>query len=115
MRPKFDPKEEFIVSYYRSGSSSGAGRSWIYDAVALLLATGLFVIGITQNGDLTWSLIGFGLLAYRLIFLTLGSRRYESTFTRIIDKYEAAIANAEADPNAPARNAGHNAPQAPDP
>lgn len=91
MRPKFDPKEEFLVSYYRSGSASGAGRNWIYDLVVLIVGTGLFVFGTFGDPDPTWSIIGFGLVVYRLVQLALASGKYDGVFTSIIDKYESAL------------------------
>jgi hypothetical protein len=111
MRPKFDPKEEFLVSYYRSGSASGAGRNWIYDLVALLVGTGLFALGMFGDRDPTWSIIGFGLVAYRVVHLALASGKYDGVFTSIIDKYESAIDDA----NDQCSDANRKAEQAVDP
>lgn len=91
MRPKFDPKEEFVVSFYRSGSASGAGRNWIYDLVVLLVGGGLFTLGLFGWSDPVWSVIGFGLVAYRLVHAALASGKYDGVFTSIIEKYESAL------------------------
>ena len=90
------------MSYYRSGSSSGAGRNWIYDLVVLLVGIGLFVFGVFEDNEPTWAIIGFGLVAYRLVHLTLASCKYDGVFTRIIDKYETAL--DEANPQRDATN-----------
>ncbi len=105
MRPKFDPKEEFLVSYYRSGSASGAGRNWIYDIVVLLVGSGLFAYGLVGDSDPTWSIIGFGLVAYRVVHLALASGKYDGVFTSIIDKYEAALDEASSQSNTENRKA----------
>ncbi len=100
MRPKFDPKEEFIVAYYRSGSASGAGRTWTYDLAVLLVGIGLFAFGFLGDRDPIWSAIGFGLVAYRVVHLALASSKYDGVFTSIIDKYEAALDDANPQGNA---------------
>jgi len=100
MRPKFDPKEEFLVAYYRSGSGSGASRTWTYDMAVLLAGIGLFTVGLLGDRDLSWSVIGFGLVAYRVVHLALASSKYDGVFTSIIDKYEAALDEANPQRNA---------------
>lgn len=110
MRPKFDPKEEFIVSYYRRGSSSGAGRSWIRDLVVLLIGSGFFAFGVYADRDPTWTVIGFGLVAYRVIQSAVATRKYDGVFTSIIDKYESALDAADTgrdkQPTNPERDSG---------
>ncbi|BCX46782.1 hypothetical protein HAHE_06900 [Haloferula helveola] len=91
MRPKFDPKEEYLIAYYRNSTSAGTKKNWLYDLAVLVVGAGLFVFGLLRAGDPTWSIIGFGLVAYRLIQLTLASGSYEGTFAGIIEKYEAAL------------------------
>lgn len=100
MRPKFNPKEEFLVSYYRRGSASGAGRTWIYDIAALLVGIGFFAVGLFRNHDPTWSIIGFGLVAYRVVHLAIAGSKYDGVFTSIIHKYEEALNDADLPGNA---------------
>ena len=91
MRPKFEPKEEFIVAYYRRGGASGSERTWAYDLAVIVVSIGLFAFGFLRDRDPFWCVIGFGLVAYRVFQLALASRKYEGVFTSIIDKYMEAI------------------------
>ena len=91
MRPKFDPKEEYLIAYYRNSASAGSKRNWLYDLAVLVVGAGLFVFGLLRDGDPTWSIIGFVLVAYRLIQLMLASGSYDGTFAAIIEKYETAL------------------------
>ena len=96
MRPKFDPKEEFLIAYYRRGSASGASRSWIQDLAFLLVGIGFFALGFSGGSEAVWSIVGFCLLAYRVALVALAVRKYDGVFTSIIDKYESALDAADA-------------------
>jgi len=87
MRPKFDPTEEYLISWYRTVRTKRLDGRWMIDAAYLVSGFLVLLWGI-HNDDTTWILIGFGIVAYRLLQLTVASGKYNPTVGGIIEKYE---------------------------
>lgn len=103
MRPQFDHEEEYLIAYYRQYQRSGGRRSIIREVTTVAVGAVFFGLGYFK-GDATWSIIGFGLVAY-LALNGLGSgARYNRILASIIEKYEGALqiedkmTNAESGP-----------------
>jgi hypothetical protein len=90
MRPPFDREEDYLIAYYRQRHAAGNGLEWSGDlgillAGAILVGTGLF------KDDLAWTIVGFAIVAYRLVQGMLSSAKYNRTLGSIIEKYEKAL------------------------
>ena len=94
MRPQFDREEDFLIAYYRQRHAAGGRAEWAVDLAALLAACSLFGVGLFKD-DMTWMIIGFGIIAYRFVQGMLSSARYNRTLGSIIEKYERACAGSD--------------------
>jgi hypothetical protein len=90
MRPKFDHDEEYLVAYYRQYRKSGGGRTIIQDLVTVAVGAAFFALGYFKS-DITWSIIGFGLVAYLALRGLVSGSRYNRILASIIEKYEGAL------------------------
>lgn len=89
--PDFDRTEEFLIAYYRTRRSTRASWSTRHDLATLLAGSGLFALGLIRDVDPTWSIVGFAMVAFRLVQHSRNSGQYEGAFEGIIEKYEAAL------------------------
>lgn len=94
MRPQFDREEDFLIAYYRQRHATGGRAELAADLAALLTASSLFGVGVFKD-DMTWMIIGFGIVAYRFIQGMLSSARYNRTLGSIIEKYERACTGSD--------------------
>lgn len=90
MRPQFDHDEEYLVAYYRQYRKSGSGRSIVQDVVTVAVGAAFFALGYFK-GDVTWSIIGFGLVAYLALRGLVSGTRYNRIIASIIEKYEGSL------------------------
>lgn len=101
MRPTFDREEDYLIAYYRQRHAAGNGGEWSGDlgillAGAILVGTGFF------KDDLTWAMVGFAIVAYRLVQGMLSSAKYNRTLGSIIEKYESALGEKRSADSPPA-------------
>lgn len=89
MKPTFDPEEEYLIAYYRRLHATGKSDQGTGD-LAVLAVTALFIGTGAFKDDMTWILVGFGIIAWRLVQGMLSSARYNRTLGSIIAKYEKA-------------------------
>ncbi|WP_193215091.1 hypothetical protein [Luteolibacter marinus] len=97
MRPDFDPRESYLIAYFRDSAQSSSRGAWIFDVAPIVIGGGMFLIGGLWGEDPTWSIIGFGIVAYRLIQHAILTCKYDGAFARIVSKYEASLDAAEAE------------------
>lgn len=95
MRPQFNRDEEFLIAYYRQSSESTQTRAILQDVTTAAMGCLFLGLGLFKS-DMTWALIGFGIVAFRLIRGTFAAARYSRTFATIVEKYELAV-NASPD------------------
>ena len=98
MRPTFDREEDYLIAYYRQRHAAG-GRGEISGDLAVLLS-GAALVGVgLYKDDMTWMMIGFGIVTYRLVQGMLSAAKYNRTLGSIIEKYEqACVGSKEKDP-----------------
>jgi len=89
MRPNFDHEEEYLIAYYRQYRKSGSARNDIQDVVTVAVGAAFFALGYFKN-DITWSIIGFGLVGYLALRGLVSGSRYNRIIASIIEKYEGA-------------------------
>jgi hypothetical protein len=89
MRPSFDREEDYLIAYYRQRHAAG-NRGEIPGDIAVLLASSALVGTGLVKDDMTWVIIGFGIVAYRLVQGMWSSAKYNRTLGSIIEKYEDA-------------------------
>lgn len=94
MRPSFDREEDYLIAYYRQLHATG-GRGGISGDLAVLLVGAAFVGTGLFKDDLTWVIVGFGILAYRLVQGMWSTARYNRTLGSIIEKYESACGGSQ--------------------
>ena len=90
MRPKFDHDEEYLVAYYRQYKKSSRRRSILEEATAVTIGAVFFALGYCKS-DVTWSIIGFVLVAYLALKEQLSGARFNGVMASVIEKYEAAL------------------------
>lgn len=90
MRPQFDSDEEYIVAYYRQYQKSTGTRSIVQEVTAVAISTAFFLMGFFK-GDVTWSIVGFCLLAFLFLRGQISGARYNRTIASVIGKYEDAV------------------------
>jgi hypothetical protein len=90
MRPKFDHVEAYLVAYYRQYKKSSGRRSFVQEAITVAVGAAFFALGYFKN-DVTWSIIGFGLVAYLALKGLISGTRYNGVMSSIIEKYEDAL------------------------
>jgi hypothetical protein len=99
MRPEFDHDEEYLVAYYRQYRKHGSARNVAQDVATVAVGAAFFAMGYFKD-DVTWSVIGFGLVVYLALRGLISGTRYNRIIAGIIEKYENAslaenkIANA---------------------
>ena len=101
MRPQFDREEDFLIAYYRQRHAAGGSAELAADLAALLAACSLLGVGLFKD-DMTWMIIGFGILGYRFVQGMLSSARYNRTLGSIIEKYERACEESDKKDHPPA-------------
>jgi hypothetical protein len=90
MRPNFDHEEEYLIAYYRQYRKSGSARNDIQDLVTVGVGAVFFALGYFKS-DITWSVIGFGLVVYIALRGLVSGSRYNRIIASIIEKYEDSI------------------------
>lgn len=90
MRPKFDHDEEYLIAYYRQYRKSENIRSMVQDVVTVVAGAAAFALGHFDD-NITWSMIGFGLVAYLALRGQFSGSRYNRIMAGIIKKYEGAV------------------------
>jgi len=90
MRPEFDHEEEYLVAYYRKYRKSGKTGLPLTEMTAVLMGTLFFGMGWFKE-DVTWSAIGFILVAWRVLRYSISGERYNTIISGIIEKYEDAL------------------------
>lgn len=101
MRPQFDHEEDFLIAYYRQRHAAGGRGEMSGDLAVLLAGSSLLGVGIFKD-DITWVIIGFGIVTYRLVQGMLSSAKYNRTLGSIIEKYERACAGSGNNEHPPA-------------
>jgi hypothetical protein len=89
MRPQFDREEDFLIAYYRQRHAAGGRGEMAGDLAVLLAGSALLGVGILKD-DITWVIIGFGIVTYRFVQGILSSAKYNRILGSIIEKYERA-------------------------
>jgi hypothetical protein len=90
VRPDFDVNEEYLIACYRKGAGKKPLDHITPDVMFLAIAFALFTLGLGSS-DLTWCLVGFGLVAYRMIQWIISNYQYQATSMKLIMKYEDAF------------------------
>lgn len=99
MRPEFDHDEEYLVAYYRQYRKSGSASSIAQDVVTVAVGAAFFGLGYFKS-DVSWSVIGFILVAYLALRGLISGVRYNRTIESIIEKYEDALQSESKTSNA---------------
>lgn len=89
MRPDFDHDEEYLIAYYRKFHRSNNSSSTIQDITVVAIGAVFFALGYFKV-DLTWSVIGFALVAFRALRGIISGARYNRILASIIEKYDEA-------------------------
>ena len=90
MRPPFSQDEEYLVAYYRQYRKSDSARIIIQDIVTVAFGASFFLLGSIKS-DVTWSIIGFVLVAYLVLRSLISGTRYSRILASIIEKYERSM------------------------
>lgn len=90
MRPDFDHDEEYLVAYYRHYRKSSSPGSIVQDLATVGVGVAFFCLGYFKD-DVTWSVIGFGLVAFRALRGVISGARYNRILAGIVEKYEDAL------------------------
>jgi hypothetical protein len=96
VRPNFDVTEEYLIASYRKSAGKKLLDFFLADMMFLLVGLALFLFGL-RDEDFSWCLVGFGLLAFRMIQWIIVSYQYGSAISRVFEKYEQAF-RAAAEP-----------------
>ena len=94
MRPSFDREEDYLIAYYRQRHAAGNRGEVPGDLAVLLSGSALVGVGLFR-ADMVWMVIGFGIVAYRLVQGMVSSAKYNRTLGSIIEKYEQACVGTE--------------------
>lgn len=94
MRPSFDSTEEYLIAYYRHQRRQRGANHWAADSAYLAVGCLLLAWGI-HDGNPIWIVIGFGLVAWRLVQMMIASGRYNPVIAEIIEKYEQACSETD--------------------
>lgn len=94
MRPTFDREEDYLIAYYRQRHAAANRGEIPGDLAVLLSGSALVGVGVYRD-DMTWMIIGFGIVTYRLVQGMLSAAKYNRTLGSIIEKYEQACAGSE--------------------
>ena len=122
MRPKFDNDEDYYIAYYRQYRKSQGVRIVAQDVTTVVVGATFFALGFFKN-DITWSIIGFGIVVYLALRHLVAGERYSRVMASIIEKYEAACqednrpshteqtGNGQSSPLAEPKSEGRDKPQ----
>ncbi len=89
MRPKFDHNEDYYIAYYRQYRKAQGARIVAQDVTTVVVSATFFALGFFKS-DITWSIIGFGIVVYLALRNLVVGERGNRVIASIIEKYEAA-------------------------
>ena len=91
---EFTNREQFLISYYRDPELSSWSRHFVFDGICLVLSAFLVWLYVTGN-DVGWGFVGYGILAWRVVWGVWEGQRYIADFRSIVTKYDAKIRELE--------------------
>lgn len=92
----FNDLERYIISYYRTPALSNWRRIAAIDGIRLVIS--LCFVGLSLAGhDMAWGVVGYLILVYVIGHQMIESRHWLPAIQGVIGKYEARIAELNAE------------------
>ncbi len=85
-QPEFNPDEQYIVAYYKSGFRGGSWPAWLFDGIAIAL----FMWGLIE-GESAIMFAGFGLIIGWRVYEQTSQPKFFRATRSVIEKYESRI------------------------